>query len=410
MPMTLRVSERFQGDRARSPFGKSRRAGKAERSADSIRSKLALEVLPLSILLLTAGCQQSQPANETQSKTEAKRDASEYLSQPLVKDIYTADPSAHVWNGKIYVYPSHDIDGPTPEDDLGSHFEMRDYRILSMDKIGGPVTVGPVALDVKDVPWADKQMWAPDAAYRNGTYYLYFPAKDKAGAFRIGVATAKDQMGPFKAQPQPIKGSYSIDPAVFTDDDGSSYIYFGGIWGGQLQRNVGGTYDPDGSKTDLGQDDKPALAPRVAKLTGDMLEFSEAPRAIRILDDKGQPLLGGDHDRRFFEASWMHKYKGKYYFSYSTGDTHYLVYAVGDSPYGPFTYKGRILEPVEGWTTHHSIVEWNGKWWLFYADSQLSGQTRLRNVKVTELHYNPDGTIRTINPFVAKGAKDGAAR
>ncbi|WP_416465444.1 glycoside hydrolase family 43 protein [Sphingomonas sp. VDB2] len=371
-----------------------------------------LTALPLTMALLaTAACQkQEQPDNKAQPAKESRRDASEYLSQPLVKDIYTADPSAHVWNGKIYVYPSHDIDGPTAEDDLGSHFEMRDYHFLSMDKIGGPVTVGPVALDVKDVPWADKQMWAPDAAYKNGTYFLYFPAKDKEGAFRIGVATSKDPMGPFKAQPQPIKGSYSIDPAVFTDDDGASYMYFGGIWGGQLQRNVDGKYDANGSKTDLGQDEKPALAPRVAKMTGDMLEFTETPRAVQILDDKGKPLLGGDHDRRFFEASWMHKYKGKYYFSYSTGDTHYLAYAIGDSPYGPFTYKGRIMEPVEGWTTHHSIVEWNGKWWLFYADTQLSGQTRLRNVKVTELKYNPDGTIQTINPFVAKAAAGAASR
>ncbi|XJJ71195.1 glycoside hydrolase family 43 protein [Novosphingobium sp. BL-8A] len=346
---------------------------------------------------LAAGC--GPQANADAESDKGPRPASDYLSQPLVKDIYTADPSAHVWNGKIYVYPSHDIDGPTPEDDLGSHFEMRDYHILSMDKIGGPVTVGPVALDVSAVPWAEKQMWAPDAAFKNGTYYLYFPAKDHQGAFRIGVATSKNPMGPFKAQPKPIDGSYSIDPAVFTDDDGASYMYFGGIWGGQLQRNVNGSYDPDGSKTDLKQDDKPAIAPRVAKMTGDMLEFSEKPRPIQILDKSGNPILGGDHDRRFFEASWMHKYKGKYYFSYSTGDTHYLAYATGDSPYGPFVYQGRILEPVEGWTTHHSIVEWNGKWWIFYADSQLSGQTRLRNVKVTELHYNPDGTIQTINPF-----------
>lgn len=370
-----------------------------------------LTALPLTMALLTTACQQQeQSENKAQPAQETRRDASEYLSQPLVKDIYTADPSAHVWNGKIYVYPSHDIDGPTPEDDLGAHFEMRDYRILSMDRIGGPVTVGPVALDVKDVPWADKQMWAPDAAYKNGTYYLYFPAKDKEGAFRIGVATSKNPMGPFQAQPQPIKGSYSIDPAVFTDDDGTSYMYFGGIWGGQLQRNVSGKYDANGSKTDLGQDDKSALAPRVAKLTGDMLEFTETPKAVQIVDEAGKPLLGGDHDRRFFEASWMHKYKGKYYFSYSTGDTHYLAYAIGDSPYGPFTFKGRIMEPVEGWTTHHSIVEWNGKWWLFYADTQLSGQTRLRNVKVTELRYNPDGTIQTINPFIAKNGGDSAAR
>jgi hypothetical protein len=334
------------------------------------------------------------------STDRAKADPSRYLSQPLVTDIYTADPSAHVWDGKIYVYPSHDIDGPTPEDDLGAHFEMRDYRVLSMDRIGGKVTVHPVALDVKDVPWADKQMWAPDAARKDGTYFLYFPAKDKQGAFRIGVATSKSPVGPFKAAPQPIKGSFSIDPAVFTDDDGKSYMYFGGIWGGQLQRNVTGTYDPDGSKTDLEAPDKPALSPKVAAMADDMMEFAEKPRDVVILDKTGKPLRGGDTERRFFEAAWMHKYKGRYYLSYSTGDTHYLVYATGTSPYGPFTYQGRILEPTEGWTSHHSIVEWDGRWWLFYHDTQLSGTTRLRNVKVTELSYNPDGTIKTINPMV----------
>lgn len=323
-----------------------------------------------------------------------------YLSQPLVREIYTADPSAHVFDGKLYIYPSHDIDGPTPEDDLGAHFEMRDYRVLRLDAPGGKVTIGPVALDVKDVPWAERQMWAPDAAFKNGTYYLYFPAKDRQGAFRIGVATSKTPMGPFKAAPQPIRGSFSIDPAVFTDDDGKTYMYFGGIWGGQLQRNVTGRYNPNGSKTDLQADDKPALTAKVAALAPGMTEFAEGPRDVVILDEAGKPLLGGDHDRRFFEASWMHKYKGKYYFSYSTGDTHFLSYAIGDNPYGPFTYKGHFLLPVAGWTSHHSIVEWKGRWWLFYADTQLSGQTRLRNVKMTELFYNPDGTIKPIDPFV----------
>jgi hypothetical protein len=346
------------------------------------------------VALLASSVAMAEPAK--------KVDPARYLSQPLVSEIYTADPSAHVWDGKIYIYPSHDIDGPTPEDDLGAHFEMVDYRVLSMDKIGGKVTVHPVALHVDQVPWASKQMWAPDAAKKNDTYYLYFPAKDKQGAFRIGVATSKSPVGPFKPQPQPIKGSFSIDPAVFTDTDGKTYMYFGGIWGGQLQRNVTGTYDPNGSKTDLMADDKPALMPKIARLTDDMLEFAEKPRDVAIVDKSGKPLLGGDHDRRFFEAAWMHKYQGKYYLSYSTGNTHYLVYAIGDSPYGPFTYAGRILEPVDGWTTHHSIIEWNGRWWLFYADSQLSQQTRLRNVKVTELFYNPDGTIKTIDPIVRR--------
>lgn len=367
------------------------------------RRSLPLAICAALALLAACSSKDQAPAESQSADQQAAAPApneKQYLSQPLVSEIYTADPSAHIWDSKVYVYPSHDINGPTPEDDLGAHFEMRDYRVLSMDRIGGPVTVHPVALDIDQVPWADKQMWAPDAARKDGTYFLYFPAKDKQGAFRIGVATSKSPVGPFEARPEPIEGSFSIDPAVFTDSDGHTYMYFGGIWGGQLQRNVTGTYDPKGSKTDLQADDKPALTAKVALLTDDMLEFSEKPRDVVILDENGKPLLGGDHDRRFFEASWMHKYNDKYYFSYSTGDTHYIVYAIGDSPYGPFTYTGRILEPVEGWTTHHSIVEWDGRWWLFYADSQLSGQTRLRNVKVTELFYNPDGTIKTIDPFV----------
>lgn len=323
-----------------------------------------------------------------------------YLSQPLVTEIYTADPSAHVFDGRIYVYGSHDIDGPTPEDDLGAHFEMRDYRVLSMDRIGGPVTIHPVALDVKDVPWAEKQMWAPDAARRNGRYYLYFPAKDKDGVFRIGVATGSRPEGPFTPQPGPIRGSFSIDPAVFTDEDGQSYMYFGGIWGGHLQRWANGRYDPEGSKTDLKAPDKPALMPKVAKMRGDMLEFAETPRDAMIVDESGKPLVGGDLDRRFFEAPWIHKYEGTYYLSYSTGDTHFINYATSKSPYGPFVYRGRVLEPVQGWTSHHSIVEVDGRWYLFYHDTQISNTTRLRNIKVTELVHNPDGTIRTVDPFV----------
>ncbi len=326
-------------------------------------------------------------------------DGRHYLSQPLTTEIYTADPSAHVWGGKIYVYPSHDIATNIPDDDLGSEYAMRDYRVLSMDRIGGPVTVGPVALDVKDVPWAAKQMWAPDAAYKDGTYYLYFPARDPNNIFRIGVATSSSPMGPFKAEPQPIEGSFSIDPAVFSDSDGASYMYFGGIWGGQLQRWVSGSYDPKGSDNDLHHDDQPALSPKVARMSPDMKHFAEKPRDVMIVDDAGKPILAGDHDRRFFEASWMFKRDGKYYFTYSTGDTHFLAYAIGDNPYGPFTYKGHYLLPVQGWTTHDSIVEWDGKWWMFYADTQLSNKNHLRNVKVTELHFNADGTIQPVDPF-----------
>jgi Glycosyl hydrolases family 43 len=326
-----------------------------------------------------------------------KPDPSRFLTQPLVSHVFTADPSAHVFNGRIYIYPSHDIDAGVKPDDLGSHFAMRDYHVFSMDAIGGKVTDHGVALDIKDVPWAGRQMWAPDAAEKNGRYYLYFPVKDKQDAFRIGVAVGTNPAGPFKAQPEPIKGSYSIDPAVFKDNDGRYYMYFGGIWGGQLQRWATGAYKAEDVYP---AKDQPALSAKVARLGDDMISFAEAPRDVVIQDEQGKPLSAGDNARRFFEASWLHKYKDTYYFSYSTGDTHFIAYATGKSPYGPFTYRGKVLEPVLGWTNHHSIVEFQGKWYLFYHDAQVSGgQTHLRNIKVTELKHRADGTIETIDAY-----------
>jgi beta-xylosidase len=130
-----------------------------------------------------------------------------------------------------------------------------------------------------------------------------------------------------------------------------------------------------------------------------MLQLEGSVQDVAIIDKNGQPLLAGDHDRRFFEAAWLHKYNGVYYFSYSTGDTHLIAYATSNSPTGPFIYQGTILKPVIGWTTHHSIVEFQGKWYLFHHDSSLSGgATNKRSVQVAEISYNADGTIQTIEP------------
>ncbi|XOV91631.1 MAG: glycoside hydrolase family 43 protein [Bacteroidota bacterium] len=321
-----------------------------------------------------------------------------FAQQPLVTHIYTADPSAHVFEGKLYIYPSHDYESGTPQDDLGSHFAMRDYHVLSLDDIGGEVIDHGVVLDVDDIPWAGKQLWAPDAAYKNGTYYLYFPLKNKEDIFQIGVATSPNPAGPFTAQPEPIKGSFSIDPAIFEDVDDKYYMYFGGIWGGQLQRYSSGTYQQNDVYP---LDSSASIMPKIAMMTDDMLQFAEEPKDVQILDEEGMPLKMGDNERRFFEAAWVHTYNNKYYLSYSTGDTHNICYAIGNSPYGPFTYKGIILEPVLGWTNHHSIVEYKGKWYLFYHDSSLSnGVTHLRSVKMTELKYNEDGTIQTLSAYL----------
>lgn len=318
-------------------------------------------------------------------------------NEALVTHMYTADPSAHVFEGKIYIYPSHDLEHDMESNDNGDQYAMEDYHVLSLDDFESPCVDHGVALHLRDVPWASKQMWAPDAAFKNNRYYLFFPARDHDGIFRIGVAVSEAPMGPFQAEESYITGSYSIDPAVLVEDDHRAYLYFGGLWGGQLEKWQTGTYLPDATGP---APDEPALGPQFAELSDDMFTFKTAPRPVKIIDEDGNPLTAGDEERRFFEGAWVHKYNGLYYLSYSTGNTHYLVYAVGQTPDGPFVYKGKLLTPVIGWTTHHSIVQVGEKWYLFYHDSSLSqGLNHQRCVKYTEIHYNSDGTIRTVNPY-----------
>ena len=311
----------------------------------------------------------------------------------LFPSDYMADPSVHVFNDKLYIYPSHDWDSGAAFDDDGGHFEMKDYHALTLTDIENEeATDCGKILDLQDIPWAGRQLWDNDVVEKDGKYYLIFSAKDKNDVFHLGVAVADRPEGQFKPQADHIRGSYSIDPCVFKDDDGSIYVYFGGLWGGQLQRYkdnkaMGKEYLPEG--------DEPALPSRVVKMTDDVLQFAEEPKPVLVVDENGKPLAASD-PHRFFEASWMHKFNGKYYFSYSTGDSHLLCYAVGDNPYGPFTYKGVVLEPVVGWTTHHSIVEYKGKWYLFHHDCVPSNDvTWLRSLKVLELDVNEEGEIKT---------------
>ena len=272
------------------------------------------------------------------------------LPRYLFPSDYMADPSANVFNGRLYIYPS--------------------------------------------------QMWDNDCVEKDGKYYLIFSAKSYDGVFRLGVAVADKPEGPFTAMEKPIRGSFSIDPCVFKDDDGQVYCYNGlaPIYGKYGEQN--GLIDlgaaPDHKGELFTTADSPAINSCVVRMSDDVQQFAEAPRAVVVLDENGEPMKAGD-PHRFFEASWMHKYNGKYYFSYSTGDSHYLCYAIGDSPYGPFRYQGIVLDPVVGWTTHHSIVEFKGQWYLCYHDCVPSNDiTHLRSLKIQRLYYNADGTIQKV--------------
>ncbi|CAA6679389.1 Endo-1,4-beta-xylanase A precursor (EC [Lentimonas sp. CC4] len=271
---------------------------------------------------------------------------------PLVSHMFTADPSAHSYEGRIYVYPSHDKDD-------SSGYNMTDYHVLSSEDLVNWTDHGKV-LDVTDVPWASSKMWAPDCAYKDGTYYFYFPAVDSSGDKHIGVATSTSPAGPFVPEDEAIESSFEIDPCVFTDDDGQVYMY----WGGHTCN--------------------------VAKMDSTMKQF----------DGDIVELEGTDY---FYEAAWMHKLNGTYYLSYSTGgylpDTneHLIAYATATDPMGPFTYQGIVNGDVSGVTNHHSIMEHQGQWYLFYHNIDLPGGTNTRRSVVADyLHYNDDGTIRQV--------------
>lgn len=305
---------------------------------------------------------------------------------------YAADPAAHSFEGRIHVYCSHDWPSPVTDRTDGNHYDMRQYSHFVLDSLGGPVVRTDAILTLEQVPWASRQLWACDVACKDGRYYLFFPAKDRQGIFRIGVAVADRPEGPFVPDPEPMAGTYSIDPAVF-EDNGEFYLYFGGLQGGQLQRFADNKL-LDGER--MPSADEEALPARVARLSADMHALAEAPRPVVILGTDGQPLKAGD-PHRFFEAAWMHKHRGVYYFTYSTGSTHQICYATGDNPYGPFTYRGVVLTPVVGWTTHQAICSHNGQWYLFYHDCVPSGGvSSLRSARFCKLVHNPDGSIRTV--------------
>lgn len=278
---------------------------------------------------------------------------------PIFTSIFTADPSAHVWNdGRIYVYASHDI-FPSRGSDL-----MDKYHVFSSDNMVDWVDEGEI-LSSDDVSWGRPEggfMWAPDAAFKDGTYYFYFPHPSDTNwndSWKIGVATSDKPTADFTVQGyiEGLPGSNLIDPSVFRDDDGTYYLYAGG----------GGT--SYGVK--LGSD--------MMSLDGPIKQFTE-------LQD-------------FHEATWVFKRGSLYYLMYSDNNPggNQMRYATSNNPLGPWVNRGVILDPVNNSeTSHGSIVEYKGNWYMFYHNGEISSNGTLRSVCVDQLNFNSDGTIQKV--------------
>ena len=286
---------------------------------------------------------------------------------PVIRDQFTADPTARVFNNKVYLYPSHDIF--PPEGQRQDWFCMEDYHVFSSENLTDWTDHG-VIVTQNQVPWVKPDsysMWAPDCVERNGKYYFYFPAAPKSGrGFSVGVAVADRPEGPFVPEPEPIKGVLGIDPCVLVDGDGQSYIY----WSGMGLR--GAKLQPDMKQLDGEQQVMEGLPEG----------FKEGPFAFRR----------GDWYNLTFP--WVRRSKEN-----GANPTETLAYAMSKSPLGPWDFKGLIMaEHANGcWTNHHSIVNYRGQWYLFYHHNPLSPRDdKRRSVQIEKLYFNADGTIREV--------------
>ena len=307
---------------------------------------------------------------------------------PIITDQFTADPTARVFNNKVYVYPSHDIVPPAGQ--RQDWFCMADYHVFSSENLTEWTDHGMIVSQTT-VPWGNPEgysMWAPDCVQKNGKYYFYFPNAPKSGrGFAIGVATADRPEGPFKCEPEPIKGVSGIDPCVLVDDDGSAYIYWSGmgIRGAKLKSNM---KELDGELQEIKMPQRegmPEMPPM--KVGGKVMEglpdgFKEGPFAFK----RG--------DWYYLTFPWV---RGDT--SNGKNPTETLAYSMSKSPLGPWDFKGIIMAEHDNhcWTNHHSILEYKGQWYIFYHRNYLSpNDDKRRSACIEKIFFNADGTIQEV--------------
>lgn len=290
---------------------------------------------------------------------------------PIIRDQFTADPTARVFNGKVYLYPSHDIVAPPDKNLRKDWFCMEDYHVFSSENLTDWTDHGVIVTQTK-VPWLTKinyDMWAPDCVFRNGKYYFYFPVGGK-----IGVATADKPEGPYTVLDQPVKGVGGIDPCVLFDKDGKAYLF-----------------------TSAGRI-------RVAQLKDNMIDIEGQPQVIDNLPTKG-----------LIEGPFAFERNGKYYLTYPHVENtiERLEYAMSDSPMGPYKIVGVIMdESTSGcWTNHQSLVQFKNQWYLFYHDRDYSPKfDKNRSARVDSLSFNADGTIKKVIPTLRGVGLSGATK
>jgi beta-xylosidase len=293
-------------------------------------------------------------------------------TNPLLSNIFTADPAILVHDCTFYITAGHD-EGTTG-------FYLRDWYVLSSTDLVNWSDNGGPKMSVNTFDWADANAWAGQMVERNGKFYWYVPVNEAGKGMAIGVAVGDSPLGPFEdaiGAPlinddwemdafnygQASQTAYTIDPTVFVDDDGKAYLLYGGFW-----RLV------------------------IVPLGDDMISVD------------GEPIERTPQG--FFEAPYLTKRNGVYYIFYAAGANPATIdYATANSPTGPWQYRGTILDELpnlpgqDAATSHPAVAEFQGEWYFVYHLSNgPGGGTYKRQVALEHLTFNEDGTVAKVAP------------
>jgi len=283
------------------------------------------------------------------------------IGNPIITHVFTADPAAMVYKGKVYLYTGHD-EAPTGHNGYMMHNWL---CFSSADMVTW--TEHPSPMNVKAFKWAKDDAWASQVIERNGKFYWYVAVEHATIPGKsIGVAVSDSPTGLFtdargtalitNDMTKAVIHSWDdIDPTVIIDDDGQAYLFWGnGIcYYAKLKRNM----------TEL---DGPIN-------TIDLPHFTEAP--------------------------WVHKRNGWYYLSYAYEFPEKTAYAMSRSIKGPWAYKGIINELAGNSNTNHqAIIDFKGKSYFIYHNGALAADAGSfhRSVCIDYLYYNKNGTIKRV--------------
>jgi xylan 1,4-beta-xylosidase len=308
---------------------------------------------------------------EAVTSADTNSDSVAEAGNPIIKDVFTADPAPMVYNDTVYLYVGHD------EAKGKEMFTMWEWLCFS-SKDMKTWTAHGLIMKVKDFKWAARDAWAAQVVERNGKFYLYATAQhDKTHPGKaIGVAVSDSPTGPFvdargsalvtDNMTRSPNGWDDIDPTVLIDDDGTAWL----AWG-----------NPNCY---------------LAKLKPNMIELDGTIQKI--------------HVPNYTEGPWLHKRGNMYYLTYAAfahqGLSEKVCYATAAKITGPWTYRGILTDQAKNsYTIHPGIIEYHGQWYFFYHNATLTlngekGALGRRCVCVEYMYYNPDGTIQPIKQTV----------